>query len=572
MRGTGPCLPCLIKRAVVVLLLGLAATACFAQTASLDSVKQLYDQKNWGEIVRIVPPSAENSAQLDLYRGLALAQLQQWSQARAAFESGERKEPAEERFSVELAGVAYRENDLAEAKRQLHRALTLNPDDSYALNFLGTIYLLEGNLEAALEYWNRIESPHIAQIQEIPQPRLDAALLDRAFAVPPLSVMRLQDFETTDARIAALGVFPVRRWELQPAGQDDYNLVLHAVEENGWGANKWVAALSALEGLPYETVYPEYHNARGEAVNFDSLVRWDSQKRRLYLAVSLPPEHDPKWNFRAYVDGRDEKWDLTNSLFGATTAVTAMKLRRVEASVEFRRIQSGRWSWQTKGAFSRRTFGDIVGVPAAATSLFSSGDAIEWDAETDYRLLSMADRRITLDSSGTGGVARNFAPQGAGGIFGRAEGSLRFHWFPRATGDDYEMTSQWRAGMLAGAVPFDEFYTLGVERDDNNRWLRGISGTRGGEKGNSPMGRRYLLWNWEWQKVIYHDAYFEFRAGPVFDSGNIADPSGAFGSRGWLWDPGAELTVRVLDTVNVVLSYGHDMRSGQNTFFATGVR
>ena len=359
---------------------------------------------------------------------------------------------------------------------------------------------------------------------------------------------------------------------MQPAGQDDYNFVLHAVEENGWGANKWVAALSALEGLPYETAYPEYHNARGEAVNFDSLVRWDSQKRRLYLAVSLPPEHDPKWNFQAFADGRDENWNFTNSLFGATAAVTAMKLRRVEVGVEFRHIQSGRWSWRTKAAFSRRTFDNFAGVPAVTAPLFVSGDAVEWDAETNYRLLSMPERRITLDSSGTGGVARNFAQTSAGGLFGRSEGSLRFHWFPEATGDDYEMTSEFRGGMLAGAVPFDEFYTLGVERDDSDLWLRGISGTRGGEKGNSPMGRRYLLWNWEWQKVIYHDAYFEFRAGPVFDSGNIADPSGAFGSRGWLWDPGAELTVRVLDTVNVVLSYGHDMRSGQNTFFATGVR
>jgi hypothetical protein len=85
------------------------------------------------------------------------------------------------------------------------------------------------------------------------------------------------------------------------------------------------------------------------------------------------------------------------------------------------------------------------------------------------------------------------------------------------------------------------------------------------------MGRRYLLWNWNWDKVIYHDAFFELKAGPALDAGNISDPSGAFGSQGWLWDPGAQLTVRVLDAVNVVFSYGRDIRSGQNTFFGATV-
>lgn len=549
----------------------LLANACAAQTPSLESIHQLYDRRQFAEIVRLVPRSPENSPDLDFYLGMALAQLHRWPEAKSALQAGRRKAPRDERFPVELAGVAYRMNDLGEAESDLRHALHFNPRDSYALNFLATIYLLHGNVRAALKYWNRIEAPRISQIEEIPRPQVRQRLLDRAITISPLSVLPLRSFETTDAELAALGIFPLRRWELQPDGAvGDYNLVLHSVGDNGWGANKWTAALSALRGLPYETVYPQYRNAWHSAVNFDGIVRWDSQKRRLFASVSMPLHSDPKWRLRAYADGRDENWDLANSLHGGFASPLVMKLRKIEFGAELYRIQNGRWSWNTGASFSRRTFANLADLTPQTSSFFDGGDALEWSAGSDYRLLSIPDRRFTIDSSGTAGVGRFFA-SGGSNRFERAEGSLRLQWFPRAEGDDFEIATQWRAGALFGSVPFDELYTLGVERDDNDLWLRGISATSDGRKGNSPVGRRYLLWNWEWSKIIYRDAFFELKAGPALDAGEISDASGAFGSNGWLWDPGAQLTVRVLDTVNVVFSYGHDMRSGQNTFFGAAL-
>lgn len=554
----------MIKRAMLAALF-VFASSCAAQTVSVDSVRKLYDQKRWSEIAQVVPRSTAMSPDLDLYLGLALAQLQRWPEAKAALKDGARRAPNEERFPVELAGVAYRTNHWNEATRQLHRALRLNPHDSYALNFLATIYLLRGNRDAALEYWNRIEAPKLSQIEEIPQPRLKQSLLDRSITVSPLSVLRLPDFEMTNAQLDVLGIFATRHWELQPDGTNNYKLVLHSIDEHGWGANKWTAALATLRGLPYETVYLEYRNAGNSAINFDSLARWDSNKRRLFLSVSGPLDDDPKWRLNTFADGRDENWNLTDS-FRSTTPLSALKLRKLEVGVGIHRIESGRWSWQTSAAFSRRTFGNLSAIPAQTVSFFSAGNLVEWNASSDYRMLSLPDRRITIDFSGTGGVGRFFV-KSAANRFERLDGSLRLHWFPRPEGDDYEMTGQFRSGALFGSVPLDKLYTLGVERDDNDLWLRGISATRGGLKGNSPMGSRYVLWNWQWDKIIFHDALFEAKAGPIFDAGDVADPSGYFRSRGWLWDPGAQLTVRVLDTVNVVFSYGHDVRSGQNTFF-----
>lgn len=81
------------------------------------------------------------------------------------------------------------------------------------------------------------------------------------------------------------------------------------------------------------------------------------------------------------------------------------------------------------------------------------------------------------------------------------------------------------------------------------------------------MGRDFVLWNSELDKIVYNGALFQVRIGPLFDAGRVWDESGLFGSQGWLWDPGAQVKVRVLDAFQVVFSYGHDMRSGQNTFF-----
>ena len=58
---------------------------------------------------------------------------------------------------------------LIRSVRDLRGALRLAPDDSYIPEFLGTIYLLEGNLEAALKYWNRLEKPRLTAVEVAPR-------------------------------------------------------------------------------------------------------------------------------------------------------------------------------------------------------------------------------------------------------------------------------------------------------------------------------------------------------------------------------------------------------------------
>jgi Tetratricopeptide repeat len=557
-----------------------------ASQAYIARIKALYTQGDWEELLREATAGPDVPAEVDFYRGLALAKLQRWDEARAALRDGEEKSPQDERFPVELAGVAYRQKDFREAEGELRRALWLAPHDSYALNFLATIYLLRGNLDAALKYWNREKLPRVGEIKASPEPELRTEIFDRAFAFAPLSVLERRQFETTQARLDNLGIFAFYRWELSlradasansasGAGPASFDVVFHSVERDGFGPNKWAAALSILRGLPYETVYPEYEDAFRDAVNFDSLLRFDSNKERVYAEVSAPVQGQPRWRASAWVDGRNERWNISNTFFGAPTPVSDLKLRKIEAGAGFRSVQSGRWSWETDLKFARRDFAvengeSLSALGPDAAAFFADGNSLELTGRTDYGLLSIPEYRFTVDSAVDGAFGRFFAkPLGA---YGRLGASVALRWLPKEQGDDYETRSRLRVGGTFGDVPFDELFTLGVERDDNNLWLRGISATHDGRKGNSPMGRDFVLWNSELDKIVYNGAVFQVRVGPLFDGGRVWDASGLFGSRGWLWDPGAQVKVRVLDSFEVVFSYGHDMRSGQNTFFGGTAR
>jgi len=540
-----------------------------ADTDRIALVKRLYDEKRWDEIVQWAPAASDDPAEFDLYRGLALARLQRWAEARAAFEAGRQKEPGNTRFLIELAGVSYQRKDFSEAKAYLKQALRLDPADAYANHFLATLYFLQGNLEAALQYWNRIGRPEIADVQFDPKPRIRAVLLDRAFSFSPLSVLRLDDYRTTWARVDNLEVFPRYRFELLPDAEESFAVVFRSTERNGWGDSKLEGLVSLFRGLPYQTIYPEFYNLNRSALNVVSLVRWDAQKRRVYASFSTPLRDDPKWRFKLYFDARNENWDISKTFQASVSPISELKLVKTEAGAEIRSVVSGRWSWSSGASLAYRTFRNVGSVSPQATPFFTDGLSLEYRAGMDYQLLRNPERRMTVDAHASAGLGSLFArPLGT---FGKIESSLAFRWLPLSHGDDYEMNGRFRTGRILGQVPFDQLYVLALERD-NDLWLRGHIGTRDGKKGSAPMGRAYLLWNWETDKIVHQNGFLTVKLGPFLDIGRITDPSRDFISRGWLWDPGVQFKARVLSTLDIIFSYGKDLRSGRNSFYVTVAR
>jgi tetratricopeptide (TPR) repeat protein len=148
----------------------LSAQSASIRRASAPEIEQLVTEQRWDDVVRLVGREHSPSADMDFYYGTALAHLGRFRDAEAALEAGHRLVPGDPRFYVELAGVAFKQKRYPQAANYLQRAVKLVPADSYSNDFLGTVYFIEGNLPAALKYWNRVNKPEIAESAKIRNP------------------------------------------------------------------------------------------------------------------------------------------------------------------------------------------------------------------------------------------------------------------------------------------------------------------------------------------------------------------------------------------------------------------
>jgi len=559
----------------LVIFFAVATCSAAAQEAASDSqrlsaAQQAFDAGRWQEAADLAQGPAGQSPDFDFLRGLACARLQRWNDARLALQAGHAKAPDQPRFLVEMAGVDYKVKHFSSAKRHLRAAQGLDPHDTYIDEFLGTIYFLEGNLEAALKSWNLLDKPRLRSFTVQPPPRLTETIFQRAIGFNPPQVLTRDAWLTAQQRLANLGIYPHRRLELAPTNSGNYDATLHVTESHGWGDSTWEGVVSLLSGVPYATVYPQFYNLDRRAVNFSSLSRWDSEKRRAYATLSTPLRDDPSLRFQLYFDARNENWNLTNTFFAGGLALSDLNVRRISGGAELHSVVNGRWGWSTGVEIARRSFRNLnAHTSAAEIPFFTDANSFAYWLRADRSVLRIPERRFTLDSSAEARLGRAFAQDL--GPFASARASLDARWFPRAAGDDYEMHSRLRAGGTLGRTTLDDLFQLGIERD-NDLWLRGHAGTSGGRKGAAPLGRRYFLANWEQDKHVFANGIFTVTLGPFVDTGAIADSSGFFGSRQWLWDTGAQCKIRILGGVTVALSYGRDLRGGRNVFYGTVLR
>jgi tetratricopeptide repeat protein len=557
-------------------LISIVVCLCFFNFAILASAQtadgslvaratQLSAEQRWQEVLSLVESVGHRSAELDFYYGTALAQLGRWNDAQEAFAAGARSQPGDKRFPLELAGVAFKQKRYSIAARHLRRALRLDPADPYGNDFLGTVYFLQGNTEAALKCWNRVGKPQIVEVRSQPTPQVNAALLDRALAFAPASVLRLPDLLTTEVRVRGLEIFPRYQFDLQALSDGKFDVLFRNRERDGWGQGKLEKLFLLLRGLPFQSITPEFYNVRDEAINFVSMYRWDAQKRRVLAQLSGPFKANPKFRYRLMADLRGENWDIRKSFQGPAPVLGSFNLRRETVAADFAAMESGRWRWSAGAEVSHRDFRSVIPGIVLTPSLLAKGYQLKQLAQVDAALWRLPERRLSLEGGASSQAGRIWSQPSHS--FEKLQGSLRFHWLPQSQGDDYEIQHRVRAGKTFGGVPFDELFILGLERD-NDLEMRGHIGTRDGRKGSAPLGRTYFVSNWEADKNVFRNGIFTVKLGPFFDTGKITDASTGLGSQKWLWDLGAQAKVRVFG-VGFAFSYGKDLRSGNNAFYVT---
>jgi tetratricopeptide (TPR) repeat protein len=552
-----------VLRICVLLLPAFCCVHAPAQTDPTPTAKQLFEQERWSDLAQLLQQSPRNSADLDYYYGVALAHLERWAEANSALSDGQRLAPADKRFPIELAGVAFKQKKYGAAKIYLHRALQLDPKDEYANEFLATVYFLQGNLEAALKYWNRAGKPEIAEVRNEPALKVRPALVDHAFAFAPASTLTLDELLATYVRLRGLEIFPTYKLNLEARPDGKLDAIFRAQELNGFGNSKLQALVRMFSGALYEEITPEYYNLHGSGTNITSFFRFDTDKRRATAAIDGPMAADPKWRYRVGTDFRNENWTVQTSFTGPSTFLGATNLRRESVSAEITRFVGARWTWSTGVELSHRDFRNVIPGVALTPELVAKGYQIKQKAQFTYELWRWPEKRLVISSSGTSLAGRLWSQPGQS--FEKLQTTIGMHWFPRESGDDYQMLWRAHAGKTFGQVPFDELFLLGIDRD-NDLPLRAHVGTRHGEKGSAPLGRNYFLSNWESDRHVYSNGILTVKLGPFLDTGKIPDSSSSLGPHKWLFDLGPQAKLTVLG-VGVVVLYGKDLRTGNNAFY-----
>lgn len=505
------------------------------------------------------------NAEEDYEYGMALAHLQRWMEAAAILEEGRRQCPGDERFPLELAGVAFQQKDYPRAAGWIRKALRLAPRDEYAINFAGTTYFLMGNVDAALKYWNRLHKPSLAELHIDSGLRTHRLLVERAFAFAPQSELLRSQYAATESRLRSLEIFPAFNISLAARSDGKFDVNFNTLERNGFGSTRLQALISTFGGAFYETIYPAYFNVGGSAINFQSLFRWDAQKRRAWFSAEGPLNELPQWRWNLAADLRNENWVVRRSFTGDAPELGGLNLHRQTVTGTLSGLPRGALQWTTGAEISHRSFRQVNYGSALNGELVTPGVAIKHLASLRDRIVDLPERRFTVDGAASSEFGRLWAPRAE--LYEKLQGSAVARWFPRASGDRYEARQQLRAGRTFGNAPFDELYMLGVERD-NDLWLRGMIGTRDGRKGSSPLATSYLLSNIDFGRRVYSNGLVTVRLGPWLDIARASAPTLSLAPHDWLFDAGVEARVTVLGT-GVVLTWGRDLRTGTNAFYGT---
>ena len=319
----------------------------------------------------------------------------------------------------------------------------------------------KGNLEAALKYWNRVGKPAVEDVREDPELRIDPALLDSAFAFSPAATLRLPQFLDTNARVHGLGVFPQYKFDLNARDDGKFDVVFRARELNGFGKAYGRSCFLFFRGIPFQGVEPGYYNWRGQAIDFESLFRWDAQKRRIFAQLSGP------WEWRSEIPLGSPNRFAQRELGGAQRLCRAgagagqLQYAHGSGGLRVRRLMpAGGWSWMAGGAVSHRDFRNAAPDTALTPAMLDAGYELTQQARMTDVLWRVPERHFLVTAGAGSTAARLWSPHAE--AFEKFTGTVGWNWFPQPQGDDYAMRQSLRAGRIFGQAPLDELFHPGT--------------------------------------------------------------------------------------------------------------
>ncbi len=545
------------KRPAILLALLLCAARAFGQ---IDEARQAIENGEFVRAVKILSDALATRPTADayVYLGIAYGNMKEYAKAEEVLKEGANRFADDVRFHNELAGVYLATREMEKAKAELRQTLSVNPHDNYASDLLASIEISQGDVQVALRSWNASGRPVIDDILHNYYLNFGSRVVRDALAFRPAGVLTYPQWKTTEARLFETNSFGNVGLEVEPTKVPDHYdaIVRTTAKTNSRSDFLW----NLFKGAPFETSYFNVWNAGGSGMNWNSMYRWDPDRRRLQGALYVPIGVPGILHVELSDMVRSERWDLSHSVrpdFVDRSHRLNYKSNTMRIAVKH--IPDYRFEIGGGVEYSNR-YAD-GNLPELASDSRNYGKAFlettlrfaDGNYQNRLRLQAYASKKSIIGSFNTSG--------------GTAEFNNR-HTISKDTRTFFDWTI--KGGTSRGARPVEDYFVLGLDMNTQNI-LRGHTAAGHGRYGSAPAGTDFVLGNFDIDRRIVTLPLFNtlnvpyiIIKGEVFvDAAKTWDRTRIFKNTRLLVDTGAGLRFETPAT-SLVVVYGRSLRDGQS--------
>jgi tetratricopeptide (TPR) repeat protein len=481
-----------------LLALLLLAAPAFAQ---VEEGREAIARGEFARAIEILSAALADNPAPDTYLYLAIAHgnMRDYDRAESVLTEASGRYPQDPRFHNELAGVYLARRNVEMAQSALRQALAVDPNNAYATDLLANIDMSAGEVQSALQSWNRTGRPILDEILHNYYLTFGSWVAREAVAFRPAGILRYEEWKTTEARLFESDNFSNASLEIEPAlTPDHYNAVVRTTAKTNTGSGM---LFDLVKGMPVQTSYFDLWNIKDSGINFNSSYRWDPDRRRMRSGLKIPLPLPGILFLDVGQTWRSERWDLSPVIRSESRPRARFNYKANALRLGVRHIPNYRVEVGAGFEYVNR---DATGdLPELFTDSRNSGT---FRVQTSLRF---ADRRYQNRLNLEGFAARksivgDFDYSGA-----TAELKNRF---TLARSTETFLDWSFKAGTSHGALPVEDYFVLGVGSNSQNL-LRGHSVANHGRYGRGPMGTDFALVNFDIERRL--------RTIPLFDTFNL---------------------------------------------------
>ena len=286
----------------------------------------------------------------------------------------------------ELAGVRFAQRRWADAAALARAALLRDPNDSYALDVLGSSVFMQDDQLGALRAWNHIDKPRVNLVRIAGVRHTRHQTVAEVLGIQPNMLLTAETLEHARRRLEALPDLSAARLTLRPEADGFATLDAVVLERGGVprSATEWTA--TGVRSAATRTVMASVPGATGQGEVWS--MEWGFARNRPSVGIAFAA---PRAGRLPGVWRVDALWDEQSFASAESGALMQMRESRLHGGISMSdwatptlrySINTGFDSWNGNrkamaigGAIERRWFGDRAAIEAHATDWIGVGSS-----------------------------------------------------------------------------------------------------------------------------------------------------------------------------------------------------